>query len=204
MIKGNLYEVDSSTSQLVELSIEEKQYFIKDNETILFSGDISKIDISSRIGNIKRKLVLENDRIFTTNENDLVDLYLLKPLNKKSVIHKLESKLTLIFISLIITILVGFSFLKWGIPYASEKLAFMLPSNINTEISKTTFETLDEHVLKKSKLKEEDKQKILNSYKTSVLPYLENKERSNIKINFREWKMVKKVYLTLLLYLMEI
>lgn len=192
MITGNLYEIDSSTSQQVELSIKEKQYFIKANETILFSGDISKIEISSRIANIQRKLILENSMIFTTNENDLVDLYLLKPLNKKSLIHKLESHLALILISLVITILIGFSFFKWGIPYSSKKLAFLLPSNITSHISKTTFETLDKYVLTKSKLKEEDKQKTLDSYKKSVLPYLNKEEYSNIKINFREWKIDKQ------------
>lgn len=192
MIKGNLYDIDSSTSQNVELSIKENQYYIKTNEIILFNGDISKVEISSRIGNTKRKITFQNNRIFTTNENDLVDLYLLKPLKKKSIIYKLESHLLLIFISLIITILIGFSFFKWGVPYSSKKLAFMLPYNLNAKISKTTFETFDKHIFKPSKLKEEDKQKILNSYKKNVLPYLKEEDTSNLKINFREWKIDKE------------
>lgn len=192
MIKGNLYELDSSTQQSVELSINNNQYLIKTNDTILFSGDISNVEISSRIGNIQRKITFENNRVFTTKENDLIDLYFLKPLKKKSLIHKLESNLILILISLIFTTLVGFSFLKWGIPYSSEKLAFLLPPDLNTEISKTTFETMDKHIFSPTKLSKDKKQKILESYTKNVLPFIEEDSSSNIKINFRDWKIGKK------------
>ncbi len=188
MISGNLYEKDSSTSKKVELSIRENIYIITHNDDTIFSGQLSLLKISPRVGSILRKIELEEGLIFTTKENSFVDEFLIP---KKNILHKLESSFILIILSISVTILLTFSFFKWGVPYSSKKLAFMLPANFNVKISENALEALDEYLLKKTKLDDKKKKEILASFQKNVQPYIENKD-FNIKLNFREWKMGKQ------------
>jgi hypothetical protein len=130
VILGYLYKKNSSTSENAELFIKDNFYSIKSNNNLIDDGKIESLSISSRLGNTKRKITLENGEVFMTDENDLIDLYLIKPLKKNSLLHKLESHLVLVFISILFTLFTVFSFFKWGVPYISGKLAFALPSEL--------------------------------------------------------------------------
>lgn len=188
MIKGKLYEKNSSSSKEVEFEINENSYCIKLNENELYNGNINLLDISSRIGNTLRNITLENGCNFTTFENDLVDKYILK---KESVLFKLESNIYLIFISIIFTIILSLSFFKWGIPYSSKKVAFMLPTNFYSIISKEAFDTLDKYAFRKSKLSLKKQDEIKKIFYQQILPNIKNND-FELKIHFREWKSLNK------------
>jgi|TARA_R110002033_G_scaffold802_9_gene7845 Zn-dependent protease with chaperone function len=188
VILGYLYKKNSSTSENAELFIKDNFYSIKSNNNLIDDGKIESLSISSRLGNTKRKITLENGEVFMTDENDLIDLYLIQPLKKNSLLHKLESHLVLVFISILFTLFTVFSFFKWGVPYISGKLAFALPSELNTLISKNTLKTLDKHFFTKSKLLKQKKEQILISFNKDVLPHI--KEKSfKYKLHFRNWQI---------------
>lgn len=188
MIKGKLYEKNSSNSKEVEFEINENSYCIKLNENELYNGNINLLDISSRIGNTLRNITLENGCNFTTFENDLVDKHILK---KEAVLFKLESNIYLIIISIIFTIMLSLSFFKWGIPYSSKKVAFMLPTNFYSTISIEALDTLDKYAFKKSKLSLKKQKNIKNIFYQKILPKIENSD-FKLKIHFREWKSLNK------------
>ncbi|XPV70220.1 MAG: M48 family metallopeptidase [Halarcobacter sp.] len=182
MIKGFLYEKYSSSSIEVLLEVDDSSYLIKNGKEIITSGSISNLVISSRLGNVQRKITLEDGRLFSTEENDLVDDLLL---DKNSLLHKLESNLLLIFFSLIFSIAIGYSFIVYGIPYSSKKIAFALPVDLNKSISNTLLKTLDENFLHQSFLDEAKKNKIKDLFEKKVLKNINNEENFDYKIHFR-------------------
>ena len=192
MIRGNLYEDNSSTSNEAELYIEDDNYILKKTNNIVEQGKLSNLLIGQRIGNVNRQIKLESNKVFITNKNDLVDLYILKYIKKNNLLHKLESNFIFVLLSIVITILISFSFLKWGIPYSSKKLANAFPLELTAIISKNTLKYLDQYLFKESKIDASVKDKVLLSFQNEVLPYIKDKEEFVFKLHFREWKMGKE------------
>ncbi len=192
MIRGNIYDNMSSANKIAELHILENRFIIKVDEIILYEGDLSNLNISSRIGNIKRTISLTDVFTFVTKENDLVDTLILKKIKKSNLIYTLETKISLILLSLMITVLISFSFIKWGIPYISEKIAYSLPIKVNNVIASNTLNIFDNQIFTKSKISKAKKEAIRKKFQNDILKNITNKENFNYKINFREWKYGKE------------
>lgn len=189
MIKGIIYEERSSANKNAELLILDEKFSIKENDSILFDGYISDLDISPRIGNIERKIKVQKDIIFATKENDLIDKLILKKTKKSNFIHTFESNFFLILLSFIATIIFSFSFIKWGIPYTSKIIAYSLPVKVNKLISTNTLNVLDKYIFKKSILSDKEKLNIESSFKNDILSNIKNDENFKYKLHFREWKI---------------
>ncbi len=183
MIKGDLYFKNSSSFQEVDFYILEDKYCIKNKDTTLLSGSVENLIIPSRLGNVYRKIKLENGDVFSTNQNDLVDLYLSS--KNKNFIHKLESNFLLILFSLVFTIAFIYSFIVWGIPYSSKKIAYALPSQINKTFSDELLKNLDEVFLHKSLLDENRKKQINDEFVKNILPNIDSKSLFDYKLHFR-------------------
>lgn len=188
MIEGYLFEQNSAANQKAVLVLFDEKYSINIDNHPIYKGEVSKLKISTRIGNTKRNIILEDGRVFSTIQNDLVDELLLT--NKKSsFIHKLESNILLIFTSLIITIIFAFGVYKWGIPYASKKIAYALPIEATKVISKSSLEFLDKYLLSKTKISKEKQEKITKHFEINILPLIEDKKQFNYEIIFRNWQI---------------
>lgn len=183
MIKGDLYLKNSSSCQEVNFYIIKDKYYIKNDDITLLSGYIENINIPTRLGNVPRKIKLENGETFSTNQNDLVDLYLSN--KNKNLIHKLESNFLLILFSLIFTVAFIYSFVVWGIPYTSKKIAYALPSELNKTLSDELLKNLDEVFLHKSLLDENKKKMINEEFAKNILPNIESKSMFDYKLHFR-------------------
>lgn len=192
MIEGTLYENRSSANEDAVLHVSNKNYNIQIEDTIIYHGELASLVISPRLGNIERKITLEDGSVFATKDNDIVDELILKVIKKKNILHKFETNIMFVFISLVLAILFSFSFFKWGIPYLSKKIAYTLPLEVNNVISKNTLKIFDEYIFTPSILNDLQKKEIKSSFESKLLPLVKQKDKIQYNIHFRQWKSEDK------------
>ncbi|MBN1377681.1 MAG: M48 family metallopeptidase [Gammaproteobacteria bacterium] len=126
----------------------------------ILTAPLDQVVISSRIGNTPRYFQFEQGGKFETTENDVVDacLYQFRP--KAGLIHTLESRASIILISLLVVALFGWGFVVYGTPAVAKFLAERLPYNTYVYLSDETLELMDKRFLSPSKISEERQQQL--------------------------------------------
>ena len=183
MIKGFLYKKDSSLSEEAILSIVNDTYYLKINQEVIITNKIHTLCINPRIANTQREIKLNEDSLFLTNENDIVDKLLLK---KKNTIYKIESNIFLVLLSFIIFVFLCVLFFKFGIPYITNKIANNIPSSINKKISENTLNLLDEYILEKSEVAESKKEYLKKMFNSELIAKLNSNKEISYKLMFRQ------------------
>lgn len=187
MIKGFVYLADNSEKKSAQLEINQEFYTLFVDDEMLEKGEILTLKISSRIGSLPRSIILNNGMNFVSTDNENIDSYLLK--KKRSLLFLLETKLPFILLSLVVTVCFAFTFVNYGIPYISKKIAFSLPVDVNNTISQNSLEFLDEHIFEKTQLEEEKIASIKKMFNEEILPIIDSSKIFNYKLNFRLWKI---------------
>ena len=191
MIKGNWHPKGSASQMDATLNINDLgRYSIELEDGAIYRGEISTLTVSERLGNIKRKITLEDGSIFITDNNSAIDEIFKEHHKINSFIHNLETHIGWIAVALLITIASTFSFFKWGVPWTSKKIAHSLPYETNRLISLGTMEFLDKYMFKESNLTKENRDKITQHFYQKIAPLSLNDEEQIIyKLYFRSWKM---------------
>ena len=126
---------------------------------------LDAVEVTSRLGNTPRYFTLPDGRKFETRDNDTVDA-LLREHSKQdlhgwqSLLHKFESRMHYVVLSLFVVIAFSWGMLKYGLPAGAEGIAYALPQNIMQSATDTTLELLDEHYLEPSELDEAVQQRL--------------------------------------------
>jgi len=116
LIKGNWFEKGSAASIDAVLHVDGNFFQLKTHTGLNKQGDASLIDVSDRLGNVQRKLTFEDGSVFSTTDNDAIDKAFSKTKKTNRLIHKLESKLPFVLISLVATIVISLSFSNYKNP----------------------------------------------------------------------------------------
>lgn len=187
-ITGYWYPANSSARYNAELHTDGKHYTLKiiDNDDL--QGVISEISVSNRVGNIPRKITLEDNSVFETQCNDEVDKLLQDSDHADGslhFLHVLESRWRWIATALVLTIVVSFVTIEWGLPWLSEKIAYSLPVSVTQKIADGSLELMDEYALEPSDLPESRQEEIREHFQT-VLVSAQPKEFS-YKLHFRKF-----------------
>jgi len=144
--------------------------------------DYKELTIESRLGNTPREISFGQDQLFVTENNDAIDLLTKQyEVNKSaSLLHALESKMTLVILASIITVSLTWSFIVYGIPTAAKVVAEKLPSFASDSFG-SSIEILDQSIFEPTELGHARQQEILQL----VQPYIEKYEDLNPNLNFR-------------------
>ncbi|MFW2373646.1 MAG: M48 family metallopeptidase [Gammaproteobacteria bacterium] len=188
MINGKWYAKGSSAQADATLLITEDSFVLKVKDGMSYSALLHTLDVGGRLGNVTRKITLEDGSVFATQDNDAIDLAFKKQLPGKGLLHSLESNMHWVITSIALTLILGFGFFKWGVPWASEKIAHALPYETNQLIASNTLDFLDEYVFEESKISEEQKQKIRMHFKSHIVPLAASNDEIKYKLHFRLWK----------------
>jgi len=191
MIRGYWHPKGSAARVRATFEVNDLQrYAVTLEDGTAYRGDSSTLNVSERLGNVERKIVLADGSIFTTLENDEVDRLFKGTQKVNSFVHYLESHYRAVIIAIFITIASGFSFFKWGIPWTSEKIAHALPYETNELIAAGSMKFLDKTMFDKSTLSEAQKDKIRSHFneKTAKLSVVDE-NKIKYKIHFRSWTM---------------
>ncbi len=186
-IVGKWYPEGSSAQSEAELTVEDGQFTLAVSEGKTYRGNIHTMKVSDRLGNVERKLTLDDGSIFTTPENDVIDAMFKRSGSMSGIIHSIESNMRWVVVSLLVTVVAAFSFFKWGVPWASEKIAHALPEQTNVMIADGTFKFLDKYIFEATKFDTAKQDAIRKHFMTTLVPY-GSKEKS-YKLHFRSWKM---------------
>ena len=88
----------------------------------------------------------------------------------------------------LVTALFTFGFFKWGVPWASEKIAHALPHKTNELIALNTLKFFDKYLLRKSELKEAQKEDRSGAhFFASLVPLGSHSKSIKYKLHFRNW-----------------
>lgn len=131
------------------------------------SGLLNDLVVSKRVGDIPRGLRLADQSLFETTDNDLVDGWIGQSsmVSGSGVLHQLETRWSWIVISLICTVLLVYAGGRYGLPWASEKVAQALPDNVVRYVSTGSLDLLDRLFLKPSKLNENRQQALRDQFR---------------------------------------
>ena len=189
MITGYWYPKGSSARELAELILTERSFELRINNTRHLSGAVGDITVSDRVGNIPRKITLADGSLFQTQENDWVDQWLKQ--NKQArrssasgLFHRLESSIPLIVFSLFFVVISTGAFITWGLPWASEKIAYALPEGVGEKVGKHTLATLEDIMLAPSELDDATQNEIRARFETTLAPLFNDKQ--GYELHFRQ------------------
>jgi len=187
MLEGKWYAEGSATSHAARITIENETFKLEVTNGIFYTGALDTLTIGSRLGNIERKITLEDGSLFTTNNNDLVDDIFKRKLKTNLFIHTLESRYQWVFIALVLTLCFGFAFFKWGVPWTSKQIAHALPEKTNQLIATNTLEFLDKYMFDKTTLSATKMSKIRKHFQSKIAPLSRENKEIVYKLHFRLW-----------------
>jgi len=151
VLEGQWHAAGAAASTKAKLHIIDKVHYSLELETgKVLSGTLSSLHIGDRLGNIARKITLEDASVFTTKENDAIDTLCKHNSKINTFIHTLESKLKWALMALVFSIFTMFAFFTWGVPWGSKYIAHALAEESNQIIAQHTLDFLDKILFKKT------------------------------------------------------
>ena len=188
-ITGYWYPANSSARYNAELHAEGTQYTLNIVDNDPRQGDIASLSVSNRVGNIPRKITFADGSILETQANDQID-HLLQETDhsdgKLHFLHVLETHWRWIATALFLTVIISFSSIYWGLPWASEKLAYAMPIAVSESVSRGSLEIMDDYILKPSQLSSARQQEIRKHFQKVLLSV--QSEKFKYKLYFRQFK----------------
>jgi len=193
MIEGQWHEKGSATQKNATFFLSKLGYSLTLEDGSIYVGDSAKLKVSERLGNVLRKIILEDDSLFVSADNDAIDILFKDRQKPYGVLHRLETHLRWITMAVLLTLFTGFAFFKWGIPWASERLAHALPYKTNQLISINSMEFLDKYMFDDSTLAQTRQDTIRKHFKERIAILSQNEDIDiEYRIHFRAWNMGKK------------
>lgn len=194
MIQGRLYLAGRSISVPATLHIDKSGFQLRAEGHSSIVGSHNELKVSNRIGNIMRKITLEDGSLFETKDNDAIDALLNDTRTSSrlmSFIHTLEKNLTFAITSIFIIIAVVFSGFKWGLPAVSNVIADSLPVSANRILSSHALQFLDATILSSSQLPSKQKLKIRQHFEDKIAPLYKGDDKIVFRLHFRSWPSEK-------------
>ncbi len=191
MVEGYWHPKGTAERFVASLEINDlgRYAIVLENKTA-YRGDVSTLQVAERLGNVARKITLEDGSTFSTLDNDGIDNLFKESKKINGLIHHLETNLKWIVVALLIAIGTGFSFFKWGVPWASTQIAHALPYETNKLITQGSMKFLDKYMFEKSTLSDERKEKIRKHFFAKVAGLsIEDDDAIKYHIHFRDWSM---------------
>jgi len=191
MIKGYWYAKGSAARTSATLQVNDLgRYAVELEDGIILRGEFSHLKVSDRLGNVERKVSLDDGSIFSSLENDSLDLLFKGTQKVNGTIHYLETHLRWIAVAFMVTLFTAFSFFKWGVPWTSEKIAHALPYETNRLISMGSIDFFDKYMFNESNISQEKQALIREHFNEKIAP-LSSEDDTDIiyTLHFRSWEM---------------
>ncbi|WP_296404457.1 M48 family metallopeptidase [Psychrobacter sp.] len=200
LIAGKWYPENSSSQYYATLIVDNVDYalqiapyehngnVIKDHK---LTGQWSQVSINERLGNTERKLILADGSLFTTLDNDAIDILIRRDINSSAGskwnlrLHQYETKMSSVLMMLGLTVVFAIGFVKWGIPLTSQAVAHALPQSTAEYIGKQSLQVIDRYFLQPTKLSDAEQQKISSRFETRLKP-LGGNDNIHYQLHFRE------------------
>ena len=106
---------------------------------------LGDLRISARVGNTPRSLYLPGGAKCETFDNDAVDALLERHRRHRGAawLHRLESRLRYVALAVVVTGVVAWGFVQYGIPLLAKHVADALPASVDTALGKEGLAVMD-------------------------------------------------------------
>jgi len=194
-VDGDQYHLQvyasEETSEQAHLGVVVRKFHYEDQ------GELASIKVGDRLANVERKLLFHDGSMFATAHNDAVDTLFKDSVKSAGLLHKLETNVHLILLAFITTVMLGYSFFKWGVPVASNALAYATPVKVSEYIGRSGLEFLDSILFSPSELSEQVKSDIRQRFEKRLVSAYHSQESLrdnhnnasavNFTLHFRAW-----------------
>lgn len=146
---------------------------------------LGEVRISSRIANTPRAIYFPDDSKCEVADNDAIDEFLSHG-GKKSLeghIHTLESRFIYAIAAAVVTVMIVWGFIEFGLPTLAKRAAFALPPSVNASLGTEGLELLDRMVFSPSELGEEEKKRLTDDFNSVVREF---KDIKGLRLEFRK------------------
>ncbi len=171
VIEGHWNPPNSAARSKAKLRLHSATFRLEIESGDMRDGSVGELAFSDRVGNIHRHISLPDGSLFITEDNDAVDAMLANSGHgaaRMMGIHRLESRAPWIITALVATLLIGGSFILWGVPWLSTYLAASMPPSVNRSLGSGTLESMDGLVLEPSELSLQQQQEIKTRFQRLV------------------------------------
>lgn len=163
MVEGRFYYPHSARCVPARVSVGEGRLLriTTPEGEVLAEAPAKSVNISSRLGDVPRRIHLPDGGTFETGDNDGIDDMLRQARVGfgRGWVDRLERSWRMVAVSVAFACTVGVAFAIWGIPATARILAFETPPTLATMVSDQTLEIMDAHYLKPSTLSDAEKSK---------------------------------------------
>ena len=153
-LRGFYFDGKSSKQRRASLTLHDNGEVRLTAEDEARGFQLGELEITPRVGNTPRSILLPDAGKFETTDNDAVDA-VLRHVGRGSssrLLHLLETRLRFIAVALVVVVVSVWSFLQYGIPALAKAAAFALPADTNASIGRGTLGILDRSYLEPSAL----------------------------------------------------
>ncbi|MFT4671675.1 MAG: Zn-dependent protease with chaperone function [Arenicella sp.] len=192
IINGQWHESGCAAHYQAALRVQGNDFTLVVLDGPNFDGQLSGLRISDRLGNVERKLTLENGSVFASRDNAAIDAWLKQQKHQgqsklMAVLHSLESNMAWVMVAIVMTVVTSISFFRWGVPWVSTQIAYALPHQANEVIAAHTLVFLDDFFFAESQLSDQRREAIETHFDVSVLPVAEYDSELSYALHFRQW-----------------
>lgn len=146
------------------------------------SGEISSLEVPSRLANTQRRIGFADGSAFITQDNEAVDALLVHSHSRLTAfIHALEGSLRAVVIGLLILFAGVYGGVTLGIPWAAERVAAQIPIDVQNRLSSDALVLLDRILLEPSELVSGEQQRV----RRLALPVMAAAGFANTDLQFR-------------------
>jgi Zn-dependent protease with chaperone function len=190
IVQGTFFPAGSSRAIPARASLEGKSLRISDEAgAVLVELPVGQARLSSRLGNLRRRIELPDHSRFETDDNDGIDALFRAGgrILPSSLLHRVEKSLKWVALAVLIAVVSVAALIRYGFPAAAGWLAQRTPNAVAVDVSHQTLSTLDQIALAPSQLPPADKRKA-NALFARVAAV--GKEPSHYRLLFRAGKRV--------------
>lgn len=184
-VKGVWFDGATSAMQSAEL-----EFFDDGRADLTVQGGpaqhlvFESLTISPRLGSTPRYIYLASGGKFETRDNDQVDIWVRQQRGSAwdLWVHRWESQWHMVAASVVMVVFFAWAVMVYGLPAASQKIAFWLPEQVPRVLGEQTLKTLDDTIFKTSTLAEPEQQRVLRHFQ----PVLDQYPELPLKVLFRD------------------
>jgi Zn-dependent protease with chaperone function len=126
-------------------------------------NDLTRVDISARVGRVPRRITFADASLFETEENDSVDLWLTRH-GRKSRVHELERFHPRLAVFVVAVVLLAGVIYRFAVPALVEIAVVVTPPTVTQWMASGTLLSLDRTVFGESKLPSEKQDEIRTAF----------------------------------------
>lgn len=184
--QGYLYDGRSSAQALVRFGVDAPGRLLieRADGELEIVPDAAQVKVSMRVANTRRTLWLADGRQLQSDENEAIDAMFAARGGLDRLVHLLENRWKVALASVFATLLAGIALVWYGVPWAADQAAYMVPMSWEQQAGEHTLATLASMGFSDSQLPAA-RQQVLRAAFTRFVSELP--EARDYRLEFRDW-----------------